>query len=92
MKELNDKNNSVSRRKFIKSGMILTAGLPVMRMYPFSFSDTDINSENQEIGDELYSLFCDPPVTAKPFVRWWWNGDKVTASELLRELDVLKDA
>ncbi|MDR1594738.1 MAG: glycoside hydrolase family 2 [Prevotellaceae bacterium] len=85
-----NKNNSVSRRKFIKSGMILTAGLPVMRMYPFSFSD--INSANQENGDELYSLFCDPPVTAKPFVRWWWNGDKVTASELLRELDVLKDA
>ena len=25
-------------------------------------------------------------------VRWWWNGDRVEANELLRELDVLKAA
>ncbi len=27
-----------------------------------------------------------------PFVRWWWNGDKVEADELVRELRLLKDA
>jgi hypothetical protein len=38
-----------------------------------------------EVEDKLFTLFRQPPVTAKPFVRWWWNGDKVTASELIRE-------
>ncbi|MCH5716371.1 glycosyl hydrolase [Niabella hibiscisoli] len=28
----------------------------------------------------------------RPFVRWWWNGDKVEKDELLRELKLLKDA
>ena len=28
----------------------------------------------------------------RPWVRWWWNGDKVEASEIVRELHVLKEA
>lgn len=28
---------------------------------------------------------------ARPFVRWWWNGDKVEAEELVRELHLLHD-
>ena len=28
----------------------------------------------------------------RPWVRWWWNGDKVDTVELKRELRVLKDA
>jgi hypothetical protein len=86
--------NSVSRRSFIKSGMILTAGLPVMQIYPFSDLNTGAGnvSESRETADELFSLFQNPPVTARPFVRWWWNGNRVTAKELLRELDVMKDA
>jgi hypothetical protein len=31
-------------------------------------------------------------VTSKPFVRWWWNGDKLSAGEILRELDIMKEA
>ena len=42
--------------------------------------------------DGLYEVFRDPANRYRPFVRWWWNGDKVTADELLRELDVLKAA
>lgn len=42
--------------------------------------------------DELYAAFRDPPAEARPFVRWWWNGDRVTADELLRELDLLAAA
>jgi hypothetical protein len=57
-------------------------------MYPM----TDLESSRQDERDGLFDLFQTPPVTARPFVRWWWNGDKVTASELLRELDVLKEA
>jgi len=84
---MTDKTQSLSRRAFIKSGMILTAVLPVMRLYPFSGS-----GETTAAGDGLYDLFSQPPVTAKPFVRWWWNGDKLSAQEILRELDVMKAA
>lgn len=27
----------------------------------------------------------------QPYVRWWWNGDKVEAEELVRELHLLKE-
>ncbi len=42
--------------------------------------------------DELYRGFQSPPASARPFVRWWWNGNRVTAQEALRELDILRDA
>ena len=42
--------------------------------------------------DALYEGFRDPPTQARPFVRWWWNGDRVTKREILRELDVMKAA
>ncbi|MDR1817242.1 MAG: hypothetical protein LBR07_03480 [Puniceicoccales bacterium] len=41
-------------------------------------------------GDALFDTFRAPPVSAKPFVRWWWNGDKLDAKEILRELDVMR--
>lgn len=43
-------------------------------------------------GDPLYDSFRDPPLNTRPFVRWWWNGGRVDATELVRELDVLKAA
>jgi hypothetical protein len=77
----------LSRRSFLKSGMILTVGLPALRPEAlFGNNATDAAS------DPLFTAFRNPPVTAKPFVRWWWNGDKVTAREILRELDIMKDA
>jgi hypothetical protein len=42
--------------------------------------------------DALFAGFQNPPDSARPFVRWWWNGDKLEAREILRELDVLKAA
>jgi len=42
-------------------------------------------------GDELFSGFQDPPAEARPFVRWWWNGNRVTEAEILRELDLLRE-
>lgn len=41
---------------------------------------------------ELYEEFKNPQMQYRPFVRWWWNGDKVEAGELKRELNILKDA
>jgi hypothetical protein len=78
---------SFSRRSFIKSGMVLTAGLPVLQISPFLGNSVQPGEE-----DKLYFLFQQPPGTAKPFVRWWWNGDKLSPKEILRELDVMKEA
>ncbi len=36
--------------------------------------------------------FAQPDPRYRPYVRWWWNGDRVKASELLRELHVMKEA
>ena len=40
----------------------------------------------------LFQTFSNPEMKYRPQVRWWWNGDKVTAHEILRELDVMKEA
>ena len=42
--------------------------------------------------EQLYQGFQQPASEYHPFVRWWWNGDKVEADELVRELRLLKDA
>ncbi|MDR1518031.1 MAG: hypothetical protein LBS52_08070 [Dysgonamonadaceae bacterium] len=83
---------SASRRKFLKSGMVLAAGIPAMNLFPLTASLTNRSQIAADDADSLYKLFQDPPGTAKPFVRWWWNGDKLSAKEILRELDVMKDA
>lgn len=41
---------------------------------------------------EIYSSFIKPENRYRPFVRWWWNGDRVEAGELIRELRLLKAA
>ena len=40
----------------------------------------------------LYEGFKEPASEYRPFVRWWWNGDKVEAEELKRELRLLNAA
>ena len=42
--------------------------------------------------DGLFNGFVSPPAQARPFVRWWWNGNQVMAREINRELDVLHKA
>lgn len=38
------------------------------------------------------TIFAQEFDNARPWVRWWWNGNKVDTTELKRELRVLKDA
>ncbi|MBS3777590.1 MAG: hypothetical protein KGY70_20520, partial [Bacteroidales bacterium] len=45
-----------------------------------------------EQDDTLYQGFVDPPPEARPFVRWWWNGNHIEADEIKRELDSMKKA
>lgn len=42
--------------------------------------------------ENLYEEFQEPASQYRPFVRWWWNGDKVEAKELRREMRLLKEA
>jgi hypothetical protein len=50
-------------------------------------------SDNSKLSDkDLLTQFENPDMRYRPFVRWWWNGDRVEAEELVRELHVLKDA
>ena len=41
---------------------------------------------------DILRQFENPEMSYRPFVHWWWNGDRVDAEELIRELGVLKDA
>jgi hypothetical protein len=50
------------------------------------------NGVGQLVNGDLYEIFSNPGSKYHPFVRWWWNGDRVTAEELLREMDVMKAA
>ena len=43
-------------------------------------------------GDPLYDTFREPAMDTRPFVRWWWNGGRVDAAEIVRELDVMRAA
>ena len=42
--------------------------------------------------EQLYQEFQQPASEYRPFVRWWWNGDKVDSAELVREMRLLKEA
>lgn len=41
---------------------------------------------------DLFKIFQEPSSEYRPFVRWWWNGNKVNKAEILRELKLLKEA
>ncbi len=36
--------------------------------------------------------FASPTMQQRPFVRWWWNGDRVESEEIVRELNLMHDA
>lgn len=42
--------------------------------------------------DTLFVGFQNPPVTSRPFVRWWWNGNCLRDRELKREIKILHKA
>ena len=42
--------------------------------------------------DEYFKGFQDPPAGSRLFVRWWWNGNRLSEKEILRELDVMQAA
>ncbi len=82
---MNRKKCAITRREFVRGGAVAAgAGFTGILKSPGSAAPA--------AEDELWRVFHEPPMSARPFVRWWWNGDKVTANEILRELDVMKSA
>ncbi|WP_447641383.1 MULTISPECIES: glycosyl hydrolase [Chitinophagaceae] len=77
----------MKRRTFISQGSILTAGAVL-----FSNLSRAKQQSLFQSPDKLLNLFKNPDNMYRPFVRWWWNGDKVEKAELLRELQLLKAA
>ncbi|MCG6187334.1 glycosyl hydrolase [Maribellus maritimus] len=55
----------------------------------FIFSCTQ---KTQVEDDTLFAGFVNPPAEARPFVRWWWNGNCLEKDEIIRQLDILKKA
>ena len=87
----------MDRRQFVKDSFVLVAGTAVLHSLPAGAQDLSASSARQLAArltgpDALYKQFQDPDNRYRPFVRWWWNGDKVEAEELVRELHLLKEA
>jgi len=80
---------SIDRRKFIKLSSVVVAGLPLSSM-TINAGWYDFVDDKALPQDALYNAFRNPANTAKPFVRWWWNGNRIVKEELVRELDMLK--
>ncbi len=78
----------MERRDFIKGSLLLTGGGIIGLNPTYAYGA----SGEFKTGIDLTNIFRDPESRYRPFVRWWWNGDKIEAGELIRELHLLKDA
>lgn len=72
-------------------GTAMLFGATALQAAPADRTGSD-PSKQVSSGNAYYDQFRNPEAKYRPFVRWWWNGDKVNANELRRELHLLKDA
>lgn len=79
--------SNFNRRNFLKISGITALGTSI---FPF----WNIRKANQKSlsGEKLYEVFKNPGNEHRSFVRWWWNGNRVEKEEILRQLDILKEA
>jgi len=80
----------MKRKTFLQQSAIFSASLLMLKTNAFSRSM--VNSLADYSADDLYQLFKNPSIGYRPFVRWWWNGNKIEKTELARELKLLKEA
>ena len=67
--------------------------LPQLLLLAITFLLYQCQSQSDGLTTEqLYEEFQQPASQYRPFVRWWWNGDKVDSAELVREMRLLKEA
>src|SRR4051794_32032258 len=83
----------MKRRTFLWKGALLGTGYSLVKTIPARAGKVLLGQHESGLpASDLYRLFKDPPDTYRPFVRWWWNGDKVEKDELARELRLMKEA
>jgi len=73
----------MKRRSFLQKSTILSAA-SIIALHNTTFGNTFM----QLVDDD----FKNPSSNYRPFVRWWWNGNKIEKTELARELRLLKEA
>lgn len=81
----------MDRRRFISGSALAAAGwfaAPRLRAVTLSHDEGRLPGGK----NSLFELFANPGSEYRPFVRWWWNGNKVEAGELIRELHMLRAA
>lgn len=78
----------MDRRTFIIRSLMLGGAIAV---YPSMYLQGKKTTGSARVFP--YDVFRHPdnPVY-RPFVRWWWNGNRVRPDELVRELRLLKEA
>lgn len=84
--------HNIKRRKFIKISSLSTAGLSFVSLNSLLGCRDKKRVENQLSPEKLFASFKDPHQRYRPFVRWWWNGDRLEEEEIKRQLRVLKEA
>ncbi len=75
----------LNRRSFIQSAVLAASAMKLRAL------DGNDRAATTDIAT-LRSDFRTPPKNFRPIVRWWWPGDDVIETELLRELSALDDA
>jgi hypothetical protein len=80
----------IPRREFIKIGSLATLSAPFLLQG--CTREGKSAQEGTLSSKDIFGIFHDPPVTSRVFVRWWWNGDKLTEEEIIRELDIMQEA
>lgn len=83
-----------SRRNFIRTVVASSVGFKSFPLMSAGYSSFLSEHAAQEDNSDcpLFSLFQNPLNEAKPYIRWWWNGNLMEKKEITRQLDVLKDA
>ncbi len=86
---MKNSQNSVSasftqnRRNFIKN---ISIGSGTIMLSPL------LASCEKAYESSLYTSFLNPKAEAKPFFRWWWNGNRLSKEEIRRELNLMNNA
>lgn len=78
----------MKRRDFVKNSLLASSGVIVTNSVLGNINPIFISQSIEEV----YRGFQNPPVSSRLFVRWWWNGNRLSKAEILRELDVMKAA
>lgn len=81
----------MDRRTFLIRSSVLAGGALVAASLP-AWAQKAIGEKTLTFDSDLYRRFSRPRNVDKPFVRWWWNGNKVETDELVRELRLLHEA